>query len=79
MLKVTLRHKYYSGLGALTLVADAWGAVQVVVASAGNGDITPSEKLLKALQPPYTGQEAYRPYQLPPNPMEQVQQTFCGT
>ena len=53
--------------------------VEQVLSAAGNGDITPSEKLLKALQSPYAYQEAYRSYQVPPNPMEQVQQTFCGT
>ena len=38
MLKVTLIHTYYSGFGVLTLVADAWVALQVV-ASADNSPL----------------------------------------
>jgi uncharacterized protein YdiU (UPF0061 family) len=43
------------------------------------GNYKPFHELLHALQEPYKNGEHLTPYQTPPNPGEEVRQTFCGT
>jgi protein adenylyltransferase len=53
--------------------------VDFALRAAENGDYSPFHKLLGVLQRPYDDQPDAAEYALPPEPSEQVLQTFCGT
>ena len=53
--------------------------VESVIDAANNGDYHLCKQLLEVLEKPYENHEKWRNYQNPPNPDEQIYQTFCGT
>ena len=53
--------------------------VEQALEAANAGDFTPFKDLLAVLSNPYSDDEHLTPYQAPPEPGEQVYQTFCGT
>jgi uncharacterized protein YdiU (UPF0061 family) len=54
--------------------------VEAVIRAAADGnDFHPFEELLKVLSHPYADQPGFEKYARPPEPHEEVQQTFCGT
>ncbi len=48
-------------------------------AAVREGDFSPFETLLSVLSRPYENRTDYAEYTRPPNPEEEVRQTFCGT
>jgi uncharacterized protein YdiU (UPF0061 family) len=53
--------------------------VEEVIQAAYNGDLDPFKKLVKLLENPFTQQDGYDSFALPPNEKEIVENTFCGT
>ena len=53
--------------------------VEQALEAAHTGDLAPFKELLAVLQNPYSDEDHLKPYQAPPEPGEQVYQTFCGT
>ena len=52
---------------------------EALAAAAEGGDYTIIHRLLAALSDPYADIPEYREYTLPPEPIERVYRTFCGT
>ena len=53
--------------------------VEAALNSAVQGDLSVFQNLLEVLKKPYEETEKLKPYQSPPEPSDQVYQTFCGT
>ena len=53
--------------------------VEAALNSAVKGDLSVFQNLLEVLKNPYEDTEKLKPYQSPPEPSDQVYQTFCGT
>jgi uncharacterized protein YdiU (UPF0061 family) len=53
--------------------------VEEVIAAAEKGNFQPFDELNTVLQTPYDDQPEFARYAMPPMPLEEVQQTFCGT
>eukprot|EP00752_Nemacystus_decipiens_P013574 g12032.t1 len=53
--------------------------VEEALEAATNGDLQPFHALHAVLQSPYEQRDTLAPYQSPPEPSNQVYQTFCGT
>ena len=51
----------------------------VIKAGVERYDFAPFEELVAVLSTPYEDQPAFAHYAEPPEPHEQVHQTFCGT
>ncbi len=48
-------------------------------AASESDDLAPFQKLLQVVQRPYDDQPEHADYATPPEPSDQVYQTFCGT
>ncbi len=53
--------------------------VEKALQAANTGDLAPFERLVKALADPFTDRADIADLEVPPEPQEEVTQTFCGT
>jgi uncharacterized protein YdiU (UPF0061 family) len=53
--------------------------VEAALQAAVEGDLAPLDTLMGVLAFPFEERADNRPFRLPPEPHEVVQQTFCGT
>jgi len=53
--------------------------VEQVIVQAGHGNFAPFHELVDLLARPFDEQPGFAHYELPPEPHEEVQETFCGT
>jgi len=50
-----------------------------VIEQAQQGNFAPFHELVDLLSHPFDEQPGFEHYELPPEPHEEVQETFCGT